>query len=110
MSIATPLNLSPTPVSARDAAFKLLEGIVFRPWFSLALAGMLYVFLLPFFAISLVIAAIGSTAVAVVPPFRRHRRSIDSDVRKAWTANEFGFERAIEAYEELIDAHAWRRQ
>jgi len=83
---------------------------VFRPWLSLALAGMLYVFLLPFFAISLLIAATCSVAVAVMSPFRGHRRPIDSDIRKAWTANEFGFERAIEAYEELIDAHAWRRQ
>jgi len=42
-------------------------------------------------------------------PLRRRKRARDSDIRKAWQSNEFAFERAIEAYEELIDAHAWRR-
>jgi hypothetical protein len=82
---------------------------VFRPWFGLVLTAILCALSLPFFAISLVIAAICSAAVGVFSLFRGRRQSIDSDIRRIWTANEFGFERAIEAYEELIDAHAWRR-
>lgn len=81
-----------------------------RPWFGLALTGILCALSLPFFAISLLMATIWAALVAVFAPFRSRKRSIDSDIRNAWAANEFGFERAIEAYEELIDAHAWRRE
>lgn len=109
-----PLKSSPTPDSARDAAPALPEGFVLRPWFGLALTGVLCVLSLPLIAISLLIAAICTAAFALYSPIRRRRRSIDSGMRDAWAANEFGFERAIEAYEELIDAHvgahALRRQ
>jgi hypothetical protein len=89
---------------------ELLEGSVLRPWFGLVLTGILCALSLPFFAISLLIATIYAAGVAVISPFRSRKRSNDSDFRNAWAANEFGFERAIEAYEELIDAHAWRRE
>jgi hypothetical protein len=89
---------------------ELLEGSVLRPWFGLVLTGILCALSLPFFAISLLIATIYAAGVAVISPFRSGKRSDDSDFRNAWAANEFGFERAIEAYEELIDAHAWRRE
>jgi hypothetical protein len=28
--------------------------------------------------------------------------------QRLWASDEFGFEHAIEAYEEVIDAHVWR--
>jgi hypothetical protein len=87
----------------------LPEGIVLRTWFALAFTGALCVLSLPFFAISLLIAAICSAAVAFISPDRGCRQSIDSGIRETWAANEFQFDRAIEAYEELIDAHSWRR-
>jgi len=81
---------------------------VFRPWFGLALTGILCALSLPFFAISLVIAGICTAPMAIWAPFRRRKRARNSDIRKTWRSNEFAFERAIEAYEELIDAHAWK--
>ncbi len=80
-----------------------------RTWFAFAFTGALCVLSLPFFAISLLIAAICSAAVAFISPDRGCRKSIDSGIRENWAANEFQFERAIEAYEELIDTHSWRR-
>jgi hypothetical protein len=47
--------------------------------------------------------------MAIWAPFRRRKRARNSDIQNTWRTNEFAFERAIEAYEELIDAHAWRR-
>jgi hypothetical protein len=82
---------------------------VFRPWLGLALTGILCAISLPFFAMSLLIAAVCAAPAALGLSFRRRKRSRDSGMLKTWEANEFAFERAIEAYEELIDAHAWRR-
>ena len=108
--VVKPLKSPLTPISARDAALEMLEVPVLRPWFGFLLAAILSALSLPFLAISLLIAAICTAAVAVSSPFRKRRRSIDSDMGKTWAAKEFGFERAIEAYEELIDAHARRRR
>ena len=80
-----------------------------RTWFAFAFTGTLCVLSLPFFAVSLLIAAICSAAVAFISPDRGCRLSIDSGIRETWAANEFQFERAIEAYEELIDSHSRRR-
>lgn len=80
-----------------------------RPWFGFFLTGILCALSLPFFAISLLIATFCAVPVALSAPFRKRKRSGDSGIRKAWRSNEFAFERAIEAYEELIDAHAWRQ-
>jgi len=46
--------------------------------------------------------------MAIWAQFRRRKRARNSDIRETWRSNEFAFERAIEAYEELIDAHAWK--
>jgi len=70
---------------------------------------MLCALSLPFFALSLIVAAVSTAPMTIWAPLRRRKRARDSDIRKAWQSNEFAFERAIEAYEELIDAHAWRR-
>lgn len=86
------------------------EEIVSRSWIALLLMGFVYAFSIPFFALSLLIAAGCSAATAIVMPIRKHTWRFDSDLRKNWAANEFGFERAIEAYEELLDEFTLRGQ
>ena len=61
---------------------------MFRCWFSLAFARSLVAFALP-----------------LLPNFRGRRRAGGFDHQRLWASNEFGFAHAIEAYEELIDAH-----
>ena len=76
-----------------------------RCWFSLALAGLLVAFALPLFAIRRCLAGFGTTVASFLPGFRRRRRSANFEHQRLWASDEFGFEHAIEAYEELIDAH-----
>jgi hypothetical protein len=90
------------------AATAPLEGFVFRPWFGFAHTRILSVLSLPLLAIALLIAAICSVVFAVYSPFRR-RRGI-GEHQRPWASDEFGFEHAIEAYEELIDAHMRRQK
>lgn len=82
---------------------------MFRPWLGFALTSFLCALTLPFLAISLIVAGLCTAPRAIWTPFRRLKRARDSEIQAAWRSNEFAFERAIEAYEELIDAHAWRR-
>jgi hypothetical protein len=82
---------------------------LFRPWFGFALTGILCALALPLIAVSMASAGVCSAVFALCSPIRRRRRPIDSEIRKRWQSNEFAFERSIDAYEELIDAHA-RRQ
>jgi hypothetical protein len=85
------------------------RNAVFRPWFGFALTGLLCALSLPLIAFSMLIAGACSATVALGTPFREGQRIRKSEIEKKWRSNEFAFERAIEAYEELIDAHAWRR-
>ena len=78
---------------------------MFRPWLGFALTGILCALALPLIAISMASAAV----YALFNPIQMRRRPIDPEIRKRWQSNEFAFERAIDAYEELIDAHARRR-
>ena len=80
-----------------------------RPWLGLLLTCVLCGLSLPFIAISMLIAAVCTVPIATVSHIRRRKRDLDAEIRRRWQSNEFAFERAIEAYEELIDAHAWRR-
>ncbi|HEY1804709.1 MAG TPA: hypothetical protein VGG45_09530 [Terracidiphilus sp.] len=82
---------------------------MFRPWFGFALTGILCALSLPFIAISMLIAGACTATVALGSPIRERERNHDAELEKKWRSNEFAFERAIEAYEELIDAHAWRQ-
>ena len=85
------------------------RNAVFRPWFGFALTGILCALSLPFIAVSMLIAGACTATVALGSPLRERQRIRESEIEKKWQSNEFAFERAIEAYEELIDAHAWRR-
>lgn len=81
---------------------------MFRPWLGFALTGILCALSLPLFALSIIVAAGCASPMGIWAPFRKRKRARNSKIRKAWRSDEFAFERAIEAYEELIDAHAWR--
>lgn len=82
---------------------------MFRPWFGFALTGILCALSLPLIAVSLLIAGAATLTVALGSPLRERQRIRASEIEKKWQSNEFAFERAIESYEELIDAHAWRQ-
>ncbi len=76
-----------------------------RFWFSLTLAGLLFAFALPLFAFRHFLAGLGSVDASVLPHLRRRRRAADFNQQMLWALDEFGFEHALQAYEELIDAH-----
>ncbi len=82
---------------------------MFRPWFGFALTGILCALALPLIAVSMASAGVWSALYALCNPVQKRRRPIDSEIRKSWQSNEFAFERAIDAYEELIDAHSRKR-
>jgi hypothetical protein len=84
------------------------RNALFRPWFGFALTGILCALALPLIALSVVSAAVCSAVYALWSPVQRRQLPIDSEIRKGWQSNEFAFERSIDAYEELIDAHARR--
>ena len=77
-----------------------------RSFSCLAFTGVITAFSLPLFAVSLVIAALGTAVYVFFSLVRRPAAKLCSDTRNRWSANEFRFERAIEGYEETIDAHA----
>ena len=76
-----------------------------RFWFCLALAGLLVAFSLPFFAIRRFLAGPGFALASFLPSFRWRWRASCFEYQKLWASDEFGFEHALQAYEELIDAH-----
>jgi len=82
---------------------------VFRPWLGFALTGILCALSLPLIAVSMLIAGACTATAALGSPLRGRQRTRDPEIEKEWQSREFAFERAIEGYEELIDAHAWRR-
>jgi hypothetical protein len=85
------------------------RNALFRPWFGFALTGILCALALPLIAFSMASAGVWSAVYALFYPIQRRQRLIDPAIRESWQANEFAFERAIDAYEELIDAHARKR-
>jgi len=75
-----------------------------------ALSLLLVTLSLPLLAISFLIAALCTAAVAILP--RLLKRS-DQDVialHKLRTVDQFNFEEAMNAYEELIGAHVRRQR
>lgn len=82
---------------------------MFRPWFGIALTGILCALALPLIAFSMLSAGVCSAVFALWSPVQKRRQPIDPEIRKGWLSNEFAFERSIDAYEELIDAHARKR-
>jgi hypothetical protein len=102
------LNVSGAGFGPGRGSSAARRNALFRPWFGFALTGLLCALALPLIAVSMASAGVWSAVYALFNPVQMRRRPIDSEIRKSWQSNEFAFERAIDAYEELIDAHAQR--
>ena len=72
----------------------------------LSLSLVLLLLSLPFLAISFTVAALCAAVAAVFPRFHRQR---ETEIEKLQSANEFDFDNALAAYEQLIGTHAGRR-
>jgi len=81
-----------------------------RDCLRLLLSILLILLALPFLAVSFLLAALCTAAAGVFPRFHTPRQARAIDLSRLQPVDEFGFENAMVAYEELIDAHAWRRQ
>lgn len=81
---------------------------MYGSWIRLGLAGFLVACSLPLLAVSFLVAALGAAGAALFPFFRLRRREIESKLQESSRVDEFAFDRAIESYEALIDAHAMR--
>lgn len=63
---------------------------------------------LPFLAVSFLVAALCAAVAAAFPHFRR-RQAGATGLTRLRPVDEFGFEGALAAYEDLIGAHAWKQ-
>jgi hypothetical protein len=82
---------------------------VFRDCFHFALSALLLAVSLPLLAVSFLIAALSSVAVAILPGFLKRSTQDVTVPQKLRVVDQFNFAEAMNAYEELIGAHA-RRQ
>ena len=80
-----------------------------RDCLRLSLSILLILLSLPLLAISFLIATLCVAPAAVFPRLLRQRQSGAIDLNKLRAVDEFGFEGALESYEALISAHAWRK-
>jgi hypothetical protein len=70
-----------------------------------ALSLLLVTLTLPLLAVSFLIAALCTAVVAVVPGLLKHREPDLITLQKLPAVDQFNFEEAMSAYEELIGAH-----
>lgn len=75
----------------------------------LSLSMLLILLSLPFLAISFLIAALCAAVAALLPRFDRQQRAGAMALVKLRTVDQFGFEDALGAYENLIGTHAWKQ-
>jgi hypothetical protein len=81
---------------------------MFHLLFGAVLAAPLVAFVVPLVAIARLNKRIGPMDVIASASRQRNGADGRDDLQRAWSANEFAFERAINAYEELIDSTARR--
>jgi hypothetical protein len=86
-----------------------LEIALFSFCLALLLAGLVFALPIPFAKDDRLPVNLDSAAAAMFRRMRVHGVASDSAIEAQWTANEFAFERAVEAYEELIDSTCGRR-
>lgn len=86
----------------------LLEGPLVRDCLRYSLSILLILLSLPFLAVSFLLAALCTAIAGVFPRFHRRRHPRAIELGNLRPVDEFAFEHALDAYEELIDAHAWR--
>lgn len=91
-------------LSVRQA---LPEGIVFRNFLCMSLSTLLLLLSLPLLAVTSLVAVLSSAAAVLFPRFQR-RHACATDLGKLRPVDEFGFENALHAYEELIGAYTGR--
>jgi len=75
-------------------------------WLTLSI--LLILVSLPFLAASFLIATLGTAAVAAFPRLHRQRQTGAVALNRLQPVEQFGFEGALAAYEQLIGAHAGR--
>jgi len=89
-------------------AATLVEFVLFCICFGFLLAGLLATLPFPAIAGNRPTVSFASAAARFLQRARRGGSASRSAIQKQWSANEFAFERAIEAYEELLDRIAER--
>lgn len=100
----------PAPVPACGEQTWSLEGSVFRDCLRFAISFLLVAFSLPLLAVSFLIAALCTAVAAILPgPLKRNDQDVIA-LQKLRTVDQFNFEEAMNAYEELIGAHVRRQR
>jgi hypothetical protein len=74
-----------------------------------ALSFLLVAFSIPLLAVSFLIAALCAAVVALLPGFPKRNHEHAIALQKLRAVDEFEFENAVTAYEDLIGAYVWRR-
>ena len=83
---------------------------MFRDCLRFALSFLLVAFSLPLLAISFLISALCTAAVAILPRFLKRSDQDVIALQKLRVVDQFNFEEAMSAYEELIGAHVRRQR
>jgi hypothetical protein len=81
---------------------------MFRVCLRFALSFLLLAFSFPLLAVSFLIASLCTAAVAVVPGLLKRSDQDVIALHKLRVVDQFNFEEAMNAYEELIGAHVRR--
>ncbi|MGD0739283.1 MAG: hypothetical protein ABR957_06770 [Terracidiphilus sp.] len=74
-----------------------------------ALSFLLVALSIPLLTVSFLIAALCAGVVAVLPGFPKRNHGDAIALQKLRAVDEFGFEEAVKAYEDLIGAYVWRQ-
>ena len=82
---------------------------MFRGCLRFTLSFLLLAFTLPLLAVSFLIAALCAGVVAVLPGFPKRNHGDAIALQKLRAVDEFGFEEAVKAYEDLIGAYVGRQ-
>jgi hypothetical protein len=100
----------PAPVPACDEQTMSPEGSMFRDGLRFALSFLLLAFSLPLLAVSFLIAALCTAVVAILPGLLKRNDQDVIALQKLRVVDQFNFEEAMSAYEELIGAHVRRQR
>jgi len=92
----------------RTAASPLPESLLFDLCLGFLLAGVLAAILYRAVPPRQFVASFAAAAARVFRRARQGGSASRSAIQERWAANEFAFDRAIQAYEELIDGIAER--
>jgi len=83
---------------------------MFRDCLRYALSFLLFVFTFPLLAVSFLIAALCTAVAAIVPGLLKRNDQDVIALQKLRVVDQFNFEEAMGAYEELIGAHVKRQR